>query len=96
MLADCGAWVIGGIFKPNDGRRRFNLKPVKGGDQVFLQKQCWPLEMLGSDGQTSSSPADPGVPPPADPALLPAPVAAKTAEIDGDELFALVLKGIAA
>jgi phage portal protein BeeE len=41
--------VTGGVFKPNDARAKFNLPAVDGGDQVFLQRQNWPLVLLGSD-----------------------------------------------
>src|SRR6185436_15942239 len=79
--------VIGGIFSPNEGRKRFNLPPVDGGDQVFLQKQNWPLEMLGADN----------VPPPAPAPPAPAPMAPEPAKaIDSAELLSLVLKRLAA
>jgi HK97 family phage portal protein len=54
--------VIGGILKPNEGRARFNLKPVTGGDTVFLQRQNWPIDLLGSD-VTAMAPVAPSVPP---------------------------------
>jgi HK97 family phage portal protein len=41
--------VIGGVFKPNEARAKFNLPSVNGGDKVYLQQQNWPLELLGSD-----------------------------------------------
>jgi len=44
--------VIGGVYMPNEGRRKFNLKPAAGGDQVYLQKQNWPLNVLGSDASS--------------------------------------------
>jgi HK97 family phage portal protein len=76
--------VSGGIFTPDDGRARFNKGPVPGGNKVYLQKQNWPLEMLGADN----------VPPPA-PTPAPAPVPALPAPakaIDRSELLALALK----
>lgn len=78
--------VIGGVFKPNEARAKFNLPPVKGGEQVYLQKQNWPLDILGADN----------VPPPV-PALPPAPVVPEPVKaIDRGALFAAVLKGIEA
>ncbi len=77
--------VVGGIFKPNEGRARFNLPAVKGGDRVYLQKQNWPLELLGADNvppQPAAAPKPPELPP--------APAKA----IDESELLALVLKGL--
>jgi len=80
--------VIGGVFKPNEARARFNLPKVDGGDAVYLQKQNWPLEKLGSDnvkpGQTAPAPQQP--------AVMPEP--AKS--IDQDELLSLVMKRLAA
>lgn len=41
--------LIGGL-SPNEVRLRYhNVGPTPGGDRVFLQRQNWPLEMLGSD-----------------------------------------------
>ncbi len=54
--------VIGGVYSPNEARARFNLKPVKGGEQIFLQKQNWPIDLLGSD-QAATPPALPSPPP---------------------------------
>lgn len=56
--------VVGGIFKPNDGRKKFNLPKVPGGDRVYLQKQNWPLEMLGADSVPPPAPALPALPEP--------------------------------
>jgi HK97 family phage portal protein len=47
--------VIGGIRTPNEARAIFGLPPVQGGDRVYLQKQNWPLDLLGSDGATVSA-----------------------------------------
>ncbi len=69
--------VVGGVYKPDEARARFNLPPVAGGDKVYLQKQNWPLEMLGADNVPTPTPAPPK---PAE------PVAAKT--IDRVELVA--------
>jgi hypothetical protein len=38
------------------------LKPVTGGDTVFLQRQNWPIDLLGSD-VTAMAPVAPSVPP---------------------------------
>lgn len=40
------ALVKGGIATPNEGRKRFNLPPLYGGDSVFLQQQNYSLEAL--------------------------------------------------
>jgi HK97 family phage portal protein len=43
----------GGVLRPNEARRRFSrrLGPVSGGDQLFMQKQNWPIDLLGSDSK---------------------------------------------
>jgi HK97 family phage portal protein len=38
--------VLGGLFKPNEGRKKLGLKPTAGGDQVFLQQQNFSLPAL--------------------------------------------------
>jgi HK97 family phage portal protein len=60
--------VGAGIFKPNEARRRLNLKPVEGGDTPYLQQQNYSLAALNKrdtreDPFGSSSPA-PALPPP--------------------------------
>jgi HK97 family phage portal protein len=77
--------VIGGIFKPDEGRSRFNLPKVPGGNKVYLQKQNWPLEMLGADNVPPPAPAPPK---PMEPPPAPTP----DKSIDSAELLSLVLK----
>ena len=51
--------VKGAITTPNEARAKENLPPVAGGDQVFLQQQNWPIEMLGSNsGDAVEKPSD--------------------------------------
>jgi phage portal protein BeeE len=38
--------VLGGLMKPNEGRKAINRPPVEGGDTVFLQQQNYSLEAL--------------------------------------------------
>lgn len=38
--------VAGSILTPNEGRRRFNSKPLTGGDTVYMQQQNYSLEAL--------------------------------------------------
>ena len=59
--------IGGGLFKPDEGRKRFNLPKVKGGDAVYLQQQNYSLAAL--DERDRNSPFDK----PAAPAALPAP-----------------------
>jgi len=59
--------VEGGIFAPNEARKRMNLKPLEGGDTVYLQQQNYSLEALARrDAQ--EDPFNPGAgEPPASP-----------------------------
>ena len=38
--------VRGGLRTPNEGRRAINLKPLTGGDSLFMQQQDIPLHMV--------------------------------------------------
>jgi HK97 family phage portal protein len=68
--------VSGSIATPNEARKKFNLKPLPGGDTVYMQQQNYSLEALAKrDAQedpfkTAAPPApDPAKEPPAaDPA----------------------------
>lgn len=85
--------VTGGIFKPDEARARFNLPPVPGGNQVYLQKQNWPLGDLGSDA-VMPAPAVTVTPvaAPKPPELPPVPAKA----LDGHELLSKVIQRLAA
>ncbi|MFZ2252604.1 MAG: phage portal protein [Minisyncoccia bacterium] len=64
--------VLGGLMKPNEGRKAINRAPVAGGDSVFLQQQNYSLEALAKrDAKedpfgTEAAPAAPDVAPVAD------------------------------
>lgn len=49
--------VKGNIYTPNEARRRMDLKPVKGGDTVYMQQQNWSLEQLDRRDIVNDSPA---------------------------------------
>lgn len=69
------------VFSPNEGRRRFNMPPVKGGEKPLLQQQNWPIDVL-ADRPPPTNPAAkapaPNVPQP-DPAAAANDAAAKFA-----------------
>ena len=49
--------VGGAIGTPNESRRkRFNLKPVEGGESVYSQQQNWSLEALARRDQMAIVP----------------------------------------
>lgn len=67
---DAGTKAILAGMTPNEVRFRFyDLGPVAGGDQPYLQKQNWPLNILGTDQPASTAAA----PPPAAPADVSSP-----------------------
>jgi HK97 family phage portal protein len=62
--------VLGGLMKPNEGRKAINRPPVEGGDTVFLQQQNYSLEALAKRdakadpfGTASAAPAEAPAPP---------------------------------
>jgi HK97 family phage portal protein len=74
-----GEALIGGL-SPNEVRKRYHdVGRTKGGDKVFLQRQNWPLELLGTD-----------VPPPPQ-APVSAPEADEPDEADVRSMFRGVL-----
>lgn len=98
--AEVSAKLVGaGIETPNEGRLRFNYKPLEGGDTVYLQQQDFPLDQVrlnkiaqplaGTDPAPEPAPADE---PPADD---PTP-AEMTAEDKALVTWAMTQKAIAA
>jgi len=63
--------AIKGVMAPNEARRRVNLKPVEGGDSVYMQQQNFSLEALARrDAQAdpfSTAHPEPAPVPQADP-----------------------------
>ena len=58
--------VGAGVMSPNEGRSKFDLKPVTGGNSPYLQQQNYSLEALAKrDAQADPfAPAKPPAPPP--------------------------------
>lgn len=63
--------VTGSILTPNEGRKKFNQKPLAGGDTVYMQQQNYSLAALAKrDAQEDpfkTAPAAGSVPPEDDP-----------------------------
>lgn len=51
--------IDGAIYAPNEARRKMNLKPLKGGDTVYMQQQNYSLEALNERDQQSPLVAQP-------------------------------------
>lgn len=62
--------IRGGLYTPNDARRKVDEKPVPGGATIWLQKQDIPIEVAF---ENATNP-----PPPPAPPALPAPEPQKT------------------
>jgi HK97 family phage portal protein len=70
QVATLAAAVGGALMAPNEGRKRLNLKPLTGGDTVYLQQQNYSLEALDERDRSSPLIAAPA-PAPAIPAPEP-------------------------
>lgn len=71
--------IKGAVLSPNEARKRIDLKPLPGGDSVFMQQQNWSLEQLDKRDIINDKPAV--APPPAEPEP-----AESDAESDAEEL----------
>lgn len=85
------AWAAGakgGLFARNEGRREFELKPVVGGDEPWVQQQDAPLSVAYDNALNP-----PEVPPP--PAALPAPSPEdeEADRLEAERNFAAVFRG---
>jgi HK97 family phage portal protein len=68
--------VQGGLRTPNEARSVEGLNPLPGGDQIFMQQQMVPVEVLAKRADLTSQPPTGGPNPPATPtAALEAPPA---------------------
>ncbi len=73
--------VRSGVMTPNEGREFFDMPPVEGGNQCYMQQQMFPISVLAKQPIPNSAPPAPA-PAPAAPALeapKPADAAAKAA-----------------
>lgn len=61
MMDVIGKGIGAGVLKPNEGRARLNLGPVKGGDTPYLQQQNFSLSDL-DDRSKNPQLADPALP----------------------------------
>ena len=82
--------VQGSVFTPNDGRRKFGLKPLKGGDTVYMQHQDYSIQVLAErDAQGAAA-----IPALSGPATPPAPAPDDAGEPDATKAALLLVKGI--
>jgi HK97 family phage portal protein len=88
--------VKGGVFTPNEGRKQFNRKPLKGGDTVYLQQQDFSISALDARDQANPAPSSastaasaPATAPPPPP---PGPVKTIEEADETDRLISLIEK----
>lgn len=55
--------IQGGVYTPNEGRKSEGLPKVDGGDQVFMQQQMVPIDMLGEINNPTLPSPEPSEPP---------------------------------
>lgn len=90
QIDSIGKAISAGFLAPNEGRKKVDLKPVKGGDQPYLQQQNFSLEALAKrdakDDPTAT--VQPGS------AITTGPAVSKeNEELDGFQIEALLTKG---
>lgn len=62
MMTTLAAGVNAGLLAPNEGRKKINQPPVKGGEVPILQQQMWPIDQL-AERATPQIPASPSARP---------------------------------
>jgi HK97 family phage portal protein len=80
-----------GYMRPNEARAKEDLPPVRGGDEVWMQQQNWPISQLAkrSDAALEApKPAPAASPPAADVPALPPP---KSADLTVEEVSDLIV-----
>lgn len=79
------AGVRGSVYTPNEGRKRINLKPLTGGDTVYMQHQDYSIQALAwRDAQPN--PFDPT------PTTQPAPAGTEQDSEDQMRMLALLVE----
>jgi HK97 family phage portal protein len=77
--------VGAGVMTPNEGRSKFDLKPVKGGESPYLQQQNYSLAALAKrDAQ--ADPFAPATPPALPPPAAGPPEQPTDKQLDDDEI----------
>lgn len=80
-----GEGIGGSLLTPNEARRKIDLRPLKGGDTIYMQQQNYSLQAL--DARDRANPAPSTTPAPATP-TPPSPTAPPSKDFDTDLLAA--------
>lgn len=89
--------IQAGFMSPNEGRRKFDLAPVPGGEAPLMQQQNWSLEQLARRDIVNDKPSvsPPGATPAAGDAPDPDAEAAEEAAVQATaEALELIRKGL--
>jgi HK97 family phage portal protein len=91
-----GEGVKGSLMAPNEARKRLNLKPLTGGDTIYMQQQNYSLEALAKRDQQDDpfGTAKPAALPAPDPAANDAAMNEQAAK-QAKELIEYISKGLA-
>lgn len=81
--------VGAGLYKPNEGRKKLNMKPVPGGNTPYLQQQNFSLAALARRDEAGPAPLVPG---PGSAAPVNDPPATKARDRDDESREAAVAK----
>lgn len=81
------AGAKGGVFARNEARREFELAPVEGGDEPWVQQQDTPLSVAYDNALNPPPPPAPPPPPPA-----PSPEEQEEANAEAERNFAAVYR----
>lgn len=60
LVETVSAGVKGGVYTPNEGRKKLNLSPLEGGNTVYMQEQNYSLEALNRRDSREDPFAKPG------------------------------------
>jgi HK97 family phage portal protein len=81
--------VKGTVMTPNEARRKMDLRPLPGGDTVYMQQQNYSLAAL--DARDRENPLSPKPTPPPEPSPDPAPDPNEKAQPGFEDLANLIL-----
>ncbi len=87
--------VVGGLYKPNEARKKLNLSKVEGGDAVYLQQQNFSIEALAKR-DAKADPFETAAAKSPEPSAPPAPAPTKDIDLALQPIEALFRKALAA
>ena len=83
--------ITGGVLSPNEARKREGLSPVDGGDQIFLQRQNTPVDLLS---QLAAAELQTKINPPTPPQVEAAPPTEQDEEVSKGLAYSAIKKAM--